>query len=381
MSNKQNIESEVSWVKSKGAFVHPSLEFSVIPDAGSCVLANNDINENTVLLKLPPNILINKRTCSRYSFRDKLTSFQFLSWLISEDVHSNLEISPYYTKALPQGFSFHPVTLTSDHPLWSILPDEVRNSLLERKNVMAFDYEQVKKFVSVDQPTFQWGWLCVNTRCLYYDTGSKNTEDHLTLAPIFEYFNHSPEAQTALINTRGTITIKSTRRIDKGEQIFLCYGPHGNDKLFTEYGFCLSNNPNISIQLDRFIEFDKWQQSFLQDHGYWNDYTCSLHGASFRTLVGVRTLLVSPSEKLNDASYDQTRRVLQYINGFSDGSRDRQDVEDYLKKVLQELLCEAEECKEKVKGISDGSYVFICAEQLWKDRIMCCQYLMEHSFE
>lgn len=44
MSNKQNIESEVSWVKSKGAFVHPSLEFSVIPDAGSCVLANNDIN-------------------------------------------------------------------------------------------------------------------------------------------------------------------------------------------------------------------------------------------------------------------------------------------------------------------------------------------------
>lgn len=42
---------------------------------------------------------------------------------------------------------------------------------------------QTDKLSKVD---FLWGWLCVNTRDLYYDVGDSLKDNNITLAPIID---------------------------------------------------------------------------------------------------------------------------------------------------------------------------------------------------
>ncbi|WBW73591.1 ribosomal protein lysine methyltransferase Set11 [Schizosaccharomyces osmophilus] len=381
MNWNSKILTEVSWVKEQGARVHPFLQFSVIPDAGSCITSAGRIEAGEVLLSLPRNVLINKTTYSSCPFAKQLTSFQFLSWLICKGKSTGMDQWPYYIEALPQDFSWHPVMLSADDPLWPNVPKDVQKLILERKQSLLQDYQNVSKFEKVDWTVFQWAWLCVNTRCLYYKISPSSVDEQLTLAPVFEYFNHSLDAQTDLQRSRTGISIIAKRAIEKDEQLYLRYGGHGNDQLFSEYGFCLSINPFNHFNLDNEFSFTEQQEKFLDGHYYWNDYTFSMDGPSFRTLVALRVMLISNPTDLLDSSCDATRRLLQYMNGFSDGSRELPMVQELWNKYLNLLLKVVEEKAGKLDEQKSENYMQKCILQLWKDRQRCIKYLLNSPLD
>ncbi|EPY52144.1 ribosomal protein lysine methyltransferase Set11 [Schizosaccharomyces cryophilus OY26] len=376
-----NIQKEVSWAKEQGARVHPLLKFSVIPNAGSCITNASRIEAGETLLSLPNNVLINKTTCSWCPFAKHLTSFQLLSWILCKGKSTGMEKWPYYIEALPQDFSWHPVMFSINDPVWSDVPKDVQKLVLERKQSLLQDYQSISKFEKLDWAVFQWAWLCVNTRCLYYQIASSSSDEQLTLAPVFEYFNHSFDAQTDLQRSRTGISIIAKRAIEKDEQLYLCYGAHGNDQLFSEYGFCLGENPLNHFALDDEFTFTEKQEEFLKCHGYWKDYTFSMDGPSFRTLIALRVLLVSKSTDLFDSNYDATRKLLQYMNGLSDGSRESPMVQALWDRHLTVLLQIVRKQVAKMDELRNKDYTQRCILQLWKDRQMCIEYLLNRPIE
>ncbi|EPX70873.1 ribosomal protein lysine methyltransferase Set11 [Schizosaccharomyces octosporus yFS286] len=381
MDWNSKILTEVSWAKEQGANVHRFLQFSVIPNAGSCITSAGRIESGEVLLSLPRNVLINKATYPNCPFSKQLSSFQFLAWFICKGKSTGMEKWPYYIEALPQDFSWHPVMLSSNDPLWPNVPEDVQNLILERKQSLLEDYQNVSKFESFDWQLFQWAWLCVNTRCLYYEVSPSSVDEQLTLAPVFEYFNHSFDAQTDLQRGRSGISIIAKRTIEKNEQIYLRYGGHGNDQLFSEYGFCLSENPFNHFTLDNQLSFNEQQEKFLKDHHYWKDYTFSIDGPSFRTFVALRVLLIYNSNDLLDYTCDSTRRLLQYMNGFSEGNRELPMVQALWTKHLKLFLKVVEEKAGKLCEQESDNYLQQCILQLWNDRQKCIKYLLNSPLE
>ena len=49
-------------------------------------------------------------------------------------------------------------------------------------------------FSSLTLENFAWAWLCVNSRCIWYDLALPSREDNITLAPIIDVSADTPPA-------------------------------------------------------------------------------------------------------------------------------------------------------------------------------------------
>ena len=115
---------------------------------------------------------------------------------------------------------------------------------------------------------FSWAWFTVNTRAVYLKNSllknvtwgplqSNLTEEYenLALVPFLDMFNHSSNASMeAGLNLNPRISesfyeIKTNDRYTKFEQVFINYGPHGNLRLYIEYGFAEENNQNDFVPI------------------------------------------------------------------------------------------------------------------------------------
>lgn len=165
---------------------------------------------------------------------------------------------------------------------------------------------------------FVLGWLNVNTRCVYFDMGRKNS-DNLTLAPMIDMINHADSRQTKPIQSikRGLSFSSppagsSDPSLCAGDELAFSYGAHEDAMLMAEYGFTLhghdrDGNPFNNVDVTRIVEqmFDdagdqgRVKKGVLQDTGYWGEMTfqrgdSSTNGeashASWRVLVALRLL-------------------------------------------------------------------------------------------
>jgi hypothetical protein len=122
---------------------------------------------------------------------------------------------------------------------------------------------------------FAWAWFTVNTRAVYIKNSllkNYTTEPHqanlpdeyenLALAPFLDMFNHSSNASVeAGLNLNPRISdsfyeIRTNNRYLKYDQVFINYGPHGNLRLYVEYGFAEENNQNdfVPITINEIME-------------------------------------------------------------------------------------------------------------------------------
>ncbi|XP_055701127.1 SET domain-containing protein 4 [Phlebotomus papatasi] len=80
-----------------------------------------------------------------------------------------------------------------------------------------------------------------------------SNEPNMALAPFLDLINHSDSTKTLCsLAKRGPgffYTLKTSTKFDKGQQIFINYGPHCNMKLLIEYGFFLPENSNEFIEV------------------------------------------------------------------------------------------------------------------------------------
>lgn len=149
---------------------------------------------------------------------------------------------------------------------------------------------------------YLWAWLNVNTRCIYYRLkASKEDPDNLTLCPILDFANHSPNgphmtpapSEADIWDTAPVRAIGKGFRflspvdvsVQEGTEIFLAYGAHPNRTLFVEYGFVNKSLGEVEITdgevdvqgvVESLILDHKsgvFVKSILEDEGYWGDWT------------------------------------------------------------------------------------------------------------
>src|ERR1700694_2187215 len=79
----------------------------------------------------------------------------------------------------------------------------------------------------------------VNTRCVYYhhDPLPAHHKDNMTLAPLIDMINHSPDENVNVSRSENTLEIHAARTIKADEEIFFSY--HSSSWRFwvCEYGF------------------------------------------------------------------------------------------------------------------------------------------------
>ncbi|EGG12613.1 uncharacterized protein MELLADRAFT_86782 [Melampsora larici-populina 98AG31] len=242
--------------------------------------------------------------------------------------------------------------------------DEVtRRFLIDWKSVSSIQDEEI---MSLDE--FLWGWLNVNTRCLWFDLGLKDHDDNITLAPVIDMVNYTLSSKVKPICTPNTFSLYSSHPLNqftspstkrliissqtsrsptlhptlshrKGDEILFSYGSHSNLTLWSEYGFLIrpkfSNGWN-SVEITREVlglfedDHDDGVQklSVLKDSTYWKDYTIESNpiGPSYRTLTALR-LLYCPSLKLSN--------WYEIINGEKDECS--LNVEDQIKGTIEKI--------------------------------------------
>ncbi|KAH9812545.1 hypothetical protein DFH28DRAFT_1084354 [Melampsora americana] len=254
--------------------------------------------------------------------------------------------------------------------------DEVtRRFLVDWKSVSVIkEEEEEEELITLDQ--FLWGWLNVNTRCLWFDLGLKNHDDNITLAPVIDMVNHTLQSDLRPISTPNTFSLytshphgefpspMSKKRIlsskrgtfktglshQKGDEILFSYGSHSNLTLWSEYGFIIKpynrwNSIDITSEVLELFEKDDDDDddelieklSILKESDYWKDYTIESNpiGPSYRTLVSLR-LLYCPIKKLSN--------WYQIINGEIDelDNQIENQVKESIEKICLKLIEEIE---------------------------------------
>jgi hypothetical protein len=77
---------------------------------------------------------------------------------------------------------------------------------------------------------FFHGWCAPDSWSRFVSLKASGGVYHKTMVPFFDLMNHSPAAKTAHAYDEKTKAVRFTvmQRIDRGEQVFLNYGPLGN---------------------------------------------------------------------------------------------------------------------------------------------------------
>ncbi|KAG2132498.1 uncharacterized protein EDB93DRAFT_1176375 [Suillus bovinus] len=252
-----------------------------------------------------------------------------------------------YISTLPREFDSHPLTWivqskrgmeTGGVPLLKYLPSSVYASLVKLHDRFYQDWDAVRVYLQtansyisskydayldhndVSTSNYLWAWLNVNTRCIYYRLkASREDPDNLTLCPILDFANHTPNGLHSMIPAPSEADIwdaapvkptgfgflsPADASVQEGEEIFLAYGAHPSRTLFIEYGFVnklLSNveitDGEVDVQdvVESLILDHKsgvFVKSVLQDKGYWGDWIlyCSAESAqpSWRLITALR---------------------------------------------------------------------------------------------
>lgn len=179
---------------------------------------------------------------------------------------------------LPRDFGSHPLTWVvhqtlgvasrEECKLMNLLPPSVLAELLLLEKRFWTDWEAVRQYLdglpelsqlrrtkgvqSEMILDFMWGWINVNTRCLYDDLGLEK-DDNMSLCPVFDFANHAwyrptmeplragkTENWQRSPSRKGNldlVCVSCDRGIAQDQEVTLRYGWHSNRTLFVEYGF------------------------------------------------------------------------------------------------------------------------------------------------
>ncbi|KAH8703824.1 hypothetical protein BGW36DRAFT_287519 [Talaromyces proteolyticus] len=164
----------------------------------------------------------------------------------------------------------------------------------------------VAVFPDTDWEVYSYHWLIVNTRSFFYlmpgEDVPEDTNDAMALVPFADYFNHRDDAQCEVGFDGQKYTFQATKSYEKGEEIYMSYGPHSNDLLLVEYGFCPEENGSDVLYLDDIIfrDFTTAEKEELLFQQYYGDYQITIDsGPCFRTEVAASMKCMSRREWRN----------------------------------------------------------------------------------
>ena len=236
--------------------------------------------------------------------------------------------------------------------LQALLPAAAAAALTEQRANFNEDWNFVHAAFGdqVPKDEFVYSWLLVNTRTFYHTTRRTQdlpNEDHMILQPIADLLNHSSHGCRVSYDER-EFTVTTVREHEPGEEIFISYGAHNNDRLLVEYGFMLApvSNPWDEVCIDPYIVPELLAAGLkerLQDADYWGSYKIDDDTACYRTEIALRALLLPPYQ-LQDV-----------LDGQRDEELDREIVNRKLLQVVQRCNTEIDQRLDELENCSAGT--------------------------
>ncbi|XP_030058057.1 SET domain-containing protein 4 isoform X2 [Microcaecilia unicolor] len=316
------------WLKERG-FDDSNLKITHFTDTGRGLVTTKSIQAGDIIISLPEKCLLTTSTVLGSYLGKYITEWKppvspllaICTFLIVEKYAGDLSIWKPYLDVLPQSYTC-PVYWEPE--VETLLPEPLRRKAQEQRTVAQELYQSSKLFFTSLQSLFsqsvdsvftfealRWAWCTVNTRTVYMKNSQSpcfsNKPDVYVLAPYLDLLNHSPVVQVkAAFNEKNRCyEIIAGSNCRKHEQVFICYGPHDNQRLLLEYGFVASRNPHSSVfvstdvLLHHVSPTDKQipkKLSLLKEHNFLENLTFGRDGPSWKLLTAVKLLCLGSGE-------------------------------------------------------------------------------------
>ncbi|XP_011363953.2 SET domain-containing protein 4 isoform X3 [Pteropus vampyrus] len=285
--------------------------------------------EGQVIISLPESCLLTTDTVIRSylgayvaKWRPPLSPLLALCTFLVAEKHAG-DRSPWkpYLEILPKAYTC-PVCLEPE--VVNLLPQPLKAKAREQRIRVQEFFTSSRDFFSSLQPLFSeavegifsysallWAWCTVNTRAVYVKRGQRQCfsaePDTCALAPYLDLLNHSPGVQVKAAFNEETrcYEIRTGSSCRRHEEVFICYGPHDNQRLLLEYGFVAARNPHacVYVSQDILVKYlpstDKQMNkkiSILKDHDFIENLTFGWDGPSWRLLTTLKLLCLEAEE-------------------------------------------------------------------------------------
>ncbi|XP_076975030.1 SET domain-containing protein 4 isoform X2 [Tamandua tetradactyla] len=316
------------WLKDK-KFEDRNLTPACFPGTGRGLMSKTSLQVGQMIISLPESCLLTTDTVIKSYLGPYITKWKpplppllaLCTFLVSEKHAGDKSLWKPYLEILPKAYTC-PVCL--EPKVVKLLPKPLRAKAQEQRTHVQEIFTSYRDFFSSLQPLFSeaiesvfnysallWAWCTVNTRAVYMRhrqwEGVSAEPDTYALAPFLDLLNHSPDVQVKAAFNEETrcYEIRTASRCRKHEEVFICYGPHDNQRLFLEYGFVAVCNPHscVYVSKDILVKYlpstDKQMNrkiSILKDHGFTENLTFGWDGPSWRLLTALKLLCLEAEE-------------------------------------------------------------------------------------
>ncbi|NP_001404055.1 SET domain-containing protein 4 isoform X2 [Mus musculus] len=310
------------WLKER-KFEDTDLVPASFPGTGRGLMSKASLQEGQVMISLPESCLLTTDTVIRSSLGPYIKKWKppvspllaLCTFLVSEKHAGCRSLWKSYLDILPKSYTC-PVCLEPE--VVDLLPSPLKAKAEEQRARVQDLFTSARGFFSTLQPLFAepvdsvfsyraflWAWCTVNTRAVYLRSRRQEClsaePDTCALAPFLDLLNHSPHVQVKAAFNEKTrcYEIRTASRCRKHQEVFICYGPHDNQRLLLEYGFVSVRNPHacVPVSADMLVKFlpaaDKQLHrkiTILKDHGFTGNLTFGWDGPSWRLLTALKLL-------------------------------------------------------------------------------------------
>ncbi|XP_075374421.1 SET domain-containing protein 4 isoform X2 [Mycteria americana] len=282
------------WLKDRG-FEDSNLRPAQFWDTGRGLMTTKALQAGDLIISLPQKCLLTTGTVLSSCLGEYIMKWKppvspliaLCTFLIAEKHAGEKSLWKPYLDVLPKTYTC-PVCLEHDVPLFA------------ENTGTIFNYSAL-----------EWAWCTINTRTIYMKHSQRECfslePDVYALAPYLDLLNHSPNVQVkaAFNEQTRSYEIWTNSQHKKYEEVFICYGPHDNQRLLLEYGFVAIDNPHSSVYvssdtlLQYFPPLDKQRKaklSILKDHDFLENLTFGWDGPSWRLLTALKLLSLGADE-------------------------------------------------------------------------------------
>ncbi|NWU10273.1 SETD4 protein, partial [Cephalopterus ornatus] len=316
------------WLKDRG-FEDGILRPAKFRETGRGLMATKALQVRDLIISLPEKCLLTTSTVLSSclggyikKWKPPVSPLMALCTFLIAEKHAG-EKSPWkpYLDVLPEAYT---CPVCWEHDVVNLLPEPLRKKAQEQTTAIHELYLSSKAFFSSLQPLFaedtgtiftysalEWAWCTINTRTIYMKHPQRECfslePDVYALAPYLDLLNHSPNVQVKAGFNEQTRSyeIWANSQCKKYGEVFICYGPHDNQRLLLEYGFVAMDNPHSSVYVpsDTLLKYlpplDKQRKaklSILKDHDFLENLTFGWDGPSWRLLTALKLLSLGADE-------------------------------------------------------------------------------------
>mmetsp|Transcript_16555 Transcript_16555/g.31926 ORF Transcript_16555/g.31926 Transcript_16555/m.31926 type:complete len:532 (+) Transcript_16555:68-1663(+) len=277
-------EAMLEWASSRGA--DGCLKARTFPGGLRGAVVDRPVEPNDVVLRVPKELLIHKELARASEWGQALLTAVAgvdddtlaVLWTIHERNDPDSTYAPFWASLPPRfdtalGWSGPALAALGG----TLMLDELLQAQRHVKDTFAALFPKLSDALPqlVPARVFTWEQYLWAVEVWYSNALTLMFPDGTIrdcLVPVVGLMNHKVHAHvysySRLDVATGNLHLRCLLPCDKGEQIFLAYGPASNQKLLTSYGFMLEDNPYdvlpISLAADDDDPFAPQKAALLQ---------------------------------------------------------------------------------------------------------------------